>query len=238
MPRTSRARPPARTGRLNADAVVDAALALIARRGLEGLSMRALGEALGVEAMSIYHWFPSKERLLDAIADRLIRCVELPPLPASAAEWRAWMIGVARTYRRMGLEHPRAFPLVATRRFLSPGAIAFIQQAIAANRIAGFDLRPAVLLTRTVGACVNGIVLAELAAAALDPPRKRDGAPAATHTLDEKDWNEVLRLFHRPALDGAFDYGLACLLDGAMQTVPVAPRAAGNRPVTRRSSDR
>ena len=35
---------------------------LIARSGLEGLPMRALGQALGVEAMSLYHWFPAKER--------------------------------------------------------------------------------------------------------------------------------------------------------------------------------
>lgn len=229
MPRTSRTQPPAGAGRLNADAVVVAALDLIARKGLEGLSMRGLGQALGVEAMSLYHWFPSKDRLLDAIADRLIRQIALPPLPASASEWRAWMIGVARAYRRMGLEHPRAFPLVAARRFLSPGSIDFIQTVIAACRIAGFDLRQAARLTRTVGACVNGIVLAEIAAPALGPQRNHDGAAIAPHTLDENDWNEVLRLFGRPALDGAFEYGLACLIDGAMQTIPTAPRARSRR---------
>lgn len=226
MPRFSRARAiAARAGRLNADAVVDAALDLIARSGLEGLSMRALGQALGVEAMSLYHWFPAKERLLDAIADRLIAEVELPPLPATSDAWRRWMTQVARAYRRMGLAHPRAFPLIAGRRFLSPSAVVFIQKTIAANRIAGFDLRQAARLTRTIGAAVNGIVLAELAAPALPPTdaaksrrTEPDRAGDALHTLGEEDWNDVLRYFSRAELDGAFEYGLGCLLDGALQT--------------------
>ena len=222
MPQSSPARAlAAGPGRLNANTVVDAALDLIARSGLEGLSMRALGQALGVEAMSLYHWFPAKERLLDAIADRLIARVELPPLPTTADTWRRWMTQVARAYRRMGLAHPRAFPLIAGRRFLSPSAIVFIQKTIAANRIAGFDLRQAARLTRTVGAAVNGIVLAELAAPALSPPivvePERTGDSRSD--LGEKDWSEVLRLFSRPALDGAFEYGLGCLLDGALQTL-------------------
>lgn len=226
MPRSSRARAiAAGAGRLNANAVVDAALDLIARSGLEGLSMRALGQTLGVEAMSLYHWFPAKERLLDAIADRLIAEVELPPLPATSDGWRRWMTQVARAYRRMGLAHPRAFPLIAGRRFLSPGAIYFIQRTIAANRIAGFDLRQAARLTRTVGAAINGIVLAELAAPALPPAAavksrrtEPDRAGDAPHALAEEDWNDVLRFFSRPKLDGAFEYGLGCLLDGALQT--------------------
>lgn len=217
MPRISSARKPAAgAGRLSADTVVDAALELIARHGLEGLTMRALGKVLHVEAMSLYHWFASKEQLLDAIADRMIRKVVLPPPPAAAQDWRRWITAVARAYRRMGLSHPRAFPLVAARRFLSPGAVAFIQKTIAANRIAGFDLRQAARLTRTIGACLNGIILAELAAPALSAPDRRDTAPSG---LAEKEWKDVLRFFGRPELDGAFEYGLGCLLDGALQTL-------------------
>jgi AcrR family transcriptional regulator len=56
MAKTSRSREAAPgAGRLSEEAVVDAALALVADRGLEGLSMRALGEKVGVEAMSLYH---------------------------------------------------------------------------------------------------------------------------------------------------------------------------------------
>jgi AcrR family transcriptional regulator len=202
MARTSRSREPA--VRLNEETVVDAALALIAERGLDGLSMRALGEQLGVEAMSLYHWVASKDRLLDAVADRLLAKVVVPPTP-TAETWRGWLAEVARSYRRVGLAHRRAFPLLATRRFLSPGASAFLQANIAAHLAAGFTVREALRLTRSIGAYINGIVLAEVAPS----PAQQSSLPAATAA--------ALRL---PALDGAFEYGLACILDGAQKRLP------------------
>jgi TetR/AcrR family transcriptional regulator, tetracycline repressor protein len=202
MAKTSRSREPA--ARLNEETVVDAALALIAERGLDGLSMRALGEQLGVEAMSLYHWFASKDRLLDAIADRLLGKVVVPPMP-TAETWRDWLAEVARSYRRVGLAHRRAFPLLATRRFLSPGATAFLQANIAAHLAAGFTVREALRLTRSIGAYINGIVLAEVAP-----------SPAPQSSLPE----ETAAAIKLPALDGAFEYGLACILDGAHKRLP------------------
>jgi TetR/AcrR family transcriptional regulator, tetracycline repressor protein len=202
MAKTSRSREPA--ARLNEETVVDAALALIAERSLDGLSMRALGEQLGVEAMSLYHWFASKDRLLDAVADRLLAKVVMPPTP-TAETWRDWQAEVARSYRRVGLAHRRAFPLLATRRFLSPGAAAFLQANIAAHLAAGFTAREALRLTRSIGAYVNGIVLAEVAS-----------SPAPQSSLPE----ETAAALKLPALDGAFEYGLACILDGAHKRLP------------------
>ena len=202
MAKTSRSRESA--ARLNEEAVVDAALALIAKRGLDGLSMRALGEQLGVEAMSLYHWFASKDRLLDAVADRLLGKVVVPPTP-TAETWRDWLAEVARSYRRVGLAHRRAFPLLATRRFLSPGAMAFLQANIAAHLAAGFTVREALRLTRSIGAYINGIVLAEVAP-----------SPAPQSSLPE----ETAAALKLPALDGAFEYGLACILDGAHKRLP------------------
>ena len=202
MAKTSRSREPA--VRLNEETVVDAALALIAERGLDGLSMRALGDQLGVEAMSLYHWFASKDRLLDAVADRLLGKVVVPPMP-TAETWRDWLAEVARSYRRVGLAHRRAFPLLATRRFLSPGAAAFLQANIAAHLAAGFTAREALRLTRSIGAYINGIVLAEVAP-----------SPAPQSSLPE----ETAAALKLPALDGAFEYGLACILDGAQKRLP------------------
>ena len=214
MAKASRSREAASSaGRLNEGAVVDAALALIAERGLEGLSMRALGERVGVEAMSLYHWFPAKERLLDAAADRLLAKVAVPALP-SAATWRAWVIGVARSYRRVALSHPRAFPLLAARRFLSPGAFAFLQANIAAHIAAGFSTREALRLTRSIGGFVNGIVMADVAPS---PFVQSTSLPAIGRVLDDRQWSETLEALRRPALDGAFEFGLACLLDGVLQ---------------------
>lgn len=53
---------------LSRERITEAALDLVEERGLKGLTMRALGERLGVEAMAIYHYFPSKEALLEAVS--------------------------------------------------------------------------------------------------------------------------------------------------------------------------
>jgi AcrR family transcriptional regulator len=54
---------------LSRERIITEALHIIAGRGLGGLSMRRLGDALDVEAMAIYHHFPKgKEQLFNAIA--------------------------------------------------------------------------------------------------------------------------------------------------------------------------
>ena len=54
---------------LTRERVLEAALYLADQGGLEGLSMRKLGQALGVEAMAVYYHFANKERVLDGIVD-------------------------------------------------------------------------------------------------------------------------------------------------------------------------
>jgi AcrR family transcriptional regulator len=57
---------------LSRDRIEEAALALIERDGLPAFSQRALARELGVEAMSLYHWYPSQLDLLNALLDRLL----------------------------------------------------------------------------------------------------------------------------------------------------------------------
>src|SRR5215469_8858987 len=68
---------------LTRDRIVDAALDVIDRAGLDGLSMRKLGAALGVEAMALYHHVGSKERLLEAVVERLMSELD----PGESADW-------------------------------------------------------------------------------------------------------------------------------------------------------
>jgi AcrR family transcriptional regulator len=73
---------------LSCDRIVDAALRLVDLECLADLSMRRLGGELGVEAMSLYRYFPSKSALLDAVACRALEGLELPD-----AEGKGYLIG-------------------------------------------------------------------------------------------------------------------------------------------------
>jgi TetR/AcrR family tetracycline transcriptional repressor len=90
---------------LDRSAIVDAALALVDREGLEGLSTRKLAAELGIRGPSLYWHFKNKRELVDHIAARL-RGQALPPPSAGAAagfDRRNWLEAGARGLRRVAL---------------------------------------------------------------------------------------------------------------------------------------
>ena len=103
--------------RLSRERIVAAALDFIDANGLPGLTMRRLGEMLGVEAMALYRYVPSKEDLLDAVVESLVRDVRADEVVLDTPRdgWQDFLQRLAHGVRRMALAHPKAFPLVASR---------------------------------------------------------------------------------------------------------------------------
>jgi AcrR family transcriptional regulator len=100
---------------LTRDAVVAAATAMADAEGLERLSMRRLGERLGVEAMSLYHHVPNKPALLDAMVDQVFAEMAVP----EGDDWRAGLRARAVAQRAVLLRHRWAVAVLESRR--SPG---------------------------------------------------------------------------------------------------------------------
>ena len=90
------------------------ALDIIDRDGLPGLSMRKLGGALGVEAMSIYHYVTSKDDLLDAVLDLLYSKIEIVDLVEHDA-WEAVFLRAVRSFNEVLLDHPNTVALFVGR---------------------------------------------------------------------------------------------------------------------------
>lgn len=65
-------------GTLTKDEIVQCAFNLIANKGTEGCSMRALGNELGVSAMALYGYIPSRENLLNEVVERFLKTVDIP----------------------------------------------------------------------------------------------------------------------------------------------------------------
>jgi AcrR family transcriptional regulator len=115
-------RPPSERVPLSRDRVVHAALEFIEERGLANLTMRRLGERLGVEAMSLYRYVPGREELLDQVVTRIIAEMEHDGdvLAAPQDGWQDFLQRLAHGIRRTALAHPVAFPLVASRPLEAP----------------------------------------------------------------------------------------------------------------------
>jgi AcrR family transcriptional regulator len=112
--------------------VLEAALQLIDREGLEGFSMRKLGTALGVEAMSLYNHIESKEALFDGIIEILLLQVASPEKPDATPHDELWAF--AHSYRDILRAHPRVLPLVATRQLRTRATLAILERLLAALR--------------------------------------------------------------------------------------------------------
>lgn len=119
---------------LNRELIEDAALALIEKDGLEAFSTRRLGDRLGCQAMSIYHHFPSKAHILDALVDRVLVAIQIPPRElAPQARLRA----LAHSWRHVALAHPRLYPYLSMHRWNSEIGATLLAEILACFHAAG-----------------------------------------------------------------------------------------------------
>jgi AcrR family transcriptional regulator len=144
---------------LSRDAILDVALDLVDEAGLEGLSMRAIGNRLGVQAMSLYNHVANKAALLDGLHERLILSVELS---LDGLDWVEAFRASARAYRRVAIAHPQAFVLLATRPLTTAAEVRHIAPALHALRRAGFGTRQQLVMMNLFFMSLNGILLAEV----------------------------------------------------------------------------
>ncbi|MGH8873938.1 MAG: TetR/AcrR family transcriptional regulator C-terminal domain-containing protein [Acidimicrobiia bacterium] len=95
--------------RLDRRRVLEAALGLADREGLDALTMRRLGTELAVDPMTVHHHVESKDRLLDGVAELLWEEVALPEDSWNPAEA---LRGLARSLRDLFRRHPQAASLI------------------------------------------------------------------------------------------------------------------------------
>ena len=220
-PRKTRTLSPAPTRHpLTREGIVAAALALVEADGLAGLSTRKLGERLGVEAMSIYHWFPSKQHLLDALVDHAIATV---PLQRPGPDPEAQLRRLAYDYRAMAARFPRLYPLVALHRLNTPTGVAMIERVLELVRALVPTDELAARQFRAFGYFLTGAALDETAGYARGPSAAEpvDDAYIAAHC---PRLFAAAPYFKAPHWDRTFALGLDALIEGF--------RAAGPRRAT------
>jgi AcrR family transcriptional regulator len=193
---------------LSRPAIVQAALSLVADVGVGGFSARKLGERLGCEALSIYHHFPSKQHLLDALVDEVVGGLEwpapeLPPLER--------LRGAMHAYRAMAHRHPAFFPYVAVHRLNTPAGVAFIEKILAIVQAVVPDAEMAARHFRTLGYYLVGAALDETAGYAKGPSAAEpvDGAFIAREC---PRLAQAAHWFQRSEWDATFEAGVQAML--------------------------
>lgn len=163
--------PPSQRVPLSRDRIITAAVEFIDEQGLPGLTMRKLGERLGVEAMSMYRYVPGREDLLDAVVVRIIEEMQTDDDVLDAPEngWQDFLQRLAHGVRRVALAHPKAFPLVASRPLEAPWlrpplrSLDWVEKFLNGLLQEGFDDNDAVGAYRAFSSFLLGHLLLEVA---------------------------------------------------------------------------
>jgi AcrR family transcriptional regulator len=206
---------------LTRERIVEAALELIDADGLAGFSTRKLGERLGVEAMSIYHHFPSKQHLLDALVDHAVSTIaEHPGLDPERRLRR-----LCYDYRAMAHRFPRLYPLIALHRLNTPMGVRFIDRVLGIVRALAPNDEIAAGQFRAVGYYLTGAALEETSGYAKGPSAAEPVSDAyiAQHC---PHLAAAAPYFKQPHWDKTFELGLATLMAGfdAASRVPEEAR--------------
>lgn len=192
---------------LSPERIVDAALQLVDLEGTDALSMRRLARSLRVEPMSLYHWFPSRDHLMDALLDAFVGGIEVP----SADSLREQLGSAARSFRAQARRHPGLLPFVATHRFNTVSALAVLEQVLGAmvaahpdpaKRAAAFRL----WIHWLIGFCLDEASGFSKGPSAQNPPSDAEVALRFPHVA-------ALGPFNQPQhFDALFEQGLDTIL--------------------------
>lgn len=145
---------------LTREHIVEGALAIIDSDGPQGLTMRRLGQWLGVDPMAVYHHLPNKAAVLDAAVEHLWDGVPLPPAQPGES-WREVLAGVFMAFRDRLMQHPRAVVVVGSRPSVSPAMLRLVETILQRLEAAGLGGVEAMQLVDCLSGYTIGKVLAE-----------------------------------------------------------------------------
>jgi AcrR family transcriptional regulator len=144
---------------LTRELIVHAAVQLVEREGARALSMRAVAVELGVSAMAMYRHVPSKDALIEGIAEYVMAGLDVPEDPAT--DWKAGARALMHAFRATAEEYPRSLALVVASRIAIPVGLRAIERALSLCADAGLDGPTSVHVTRAMMAYALGSQLRE-----------------------------------------------------------------------------
>ncbi|MEU4606349.1 TetR/AcrR family transcriptional regulator [Kribbella sp. NPDC023972] len=212
---------------LSQEQIVAEAIKLLDAEGLEALTMRKLGAALGAVATAVYWHVANKDELLELVVDEVYGEIDVPEV-TDPGQWRAAAESSARSLRSMIVRHPWMASTLANvgMNYLGPNLMRVSDAMLGVYTTAGFELIEADQASQTVLGYVIGIASIE---AATVTQLKRSGKdmqewraavwPAALAAAEPYPQMRALYAAYgdvdlEAGSEDAFSYGLTRILDG------------------------
>ena len=202
---------------LSRERVLKTALALADAGGIESLTMRKLGEAVGVEAMSLYNHVPSKGDLLDGLIDLVFSEIELP---SGADGWKTAMRQRAISARAVLSRHRWAIGLMESRTSPGPATLRHHDAVIGCLRQAGFPVALAAHAYSALDSYIYGFALQEASLPFDTSEQTSELAQAIVAQFPADEYPHLAEFTFEHVLRPGYDYGseyefgLDLILDG------------------------
>ena len=198
---------------LSRERVLRAAIDLADRSGLAALTMRRLGQELGVEAMSLYNHVANKDDILDGIVDLVLGDIDVPP---TGTHWKAAMRQRAISAHEVLLAHPWAALQIMSRFNIGLGMTRYLDSTLGRLREGGFSVEGAMDAWHALDSHIYGFTLQELSL-----PFAAEEAPQVSADvlgqLSAERYPHVVEVITHVMRSGRvedFEFGLDLILDG------------------------
>jgi len=207
--------------------IVGEAIKLLDADGLDALTMRKLGTALGAVATAVYWHVANKEELIELVVDEVYGEIEVPEV-SDPSQWREAADLSARSLRSMIVRHPWVASTLADvgMNYLGPNLMRVSDEMLGIYLTAGFELIEADQANQTVLGYVIGIASIEAATVSKLNRSGKDMAawqaavwPAAVRAAEPYPRMRALYAAYGDAdleagAEDGFSYGLNRILDG------------------------
>lgn len=218
--------------RLSKERVLNVAVALADREGIEAVTMRRIANELGAGAMSLYYHLPNKDALLDGMVDAVFSEIELPP---AGVDWKAALRRRAISTREALRRHPWAVGRMEATRSPGPADLRLHDAVLGCLRGAGFSVEAAVQAYSVQDAYIYGFALQDRT---LSFGTREEFAKRARKRVNEVEasMEDAARTYphlaevvaghvatHGYSADDAFEIGLDVILDG-LDRLRAAPK--------------
>lgn len=189
--------------------------------------MRRLGSVLGVEAMALYRYIPGREQLLDGVVEyvmnELYEATMRQEVPSS---WQEYLQQMAHGVRKLAVNHPRVFPLVATRPPAAPWlrpplrSLRWVELFLAGLDQHGFSKLESVVVYRAFSTFLLGHLLLEAGTLGDAQPESIGDDIEFFESNDLNEYPKVLELSDQLSQD-AFDVEFEDALEDLINRVAV-----------------
>ena len=205
---------------LSRERVLSAAVVLADTRGIEALTMRRLGQDLGVEAMSLYNHVAGKDDILDGITDLVFSEIAVP---SDRGGWKIAMRLRAISARSALLRHPWARSLMQSRTNPGLATLRHHDSVIGTLREAGFTIEMAAHAFSVIDSYIYGFAQQQQNLTYNTSPEAAQVAESILQQIPA-EYPHLAELITEHAMKPGYDYadefefGLDLILDGLEET--------------------